>query len=183
MTLKYLIQNFSLKIFWANCFKFTLSLFLVSLNILICSVCLAEDKTTENKTQQAEGLSHKVSQSILSPFCPGRALSDCPSSSAMELRRKITDMALNGKSEEEIVSGLYAMYGEEIRAAPKKQGFGLLAWVMPLVFLIAGLIILTTWLSRKRATLPISTLPISDSISELDPAAAAKVNAEINKVS
>jgi len=129
----------------------------------------------EDKEESAEATTHIISQSILSPFCPGRTLEDCPSSAATELRNQITTQVLSGKSQEDILNHLYGIYGEEIRAAPKKEGFGLVAWLAPLAFLLIGLIVLLTWLSRLRR-LPLT----ADSSIGLDAATAAKIKAEID---
>ena len=91
----------------------------------------------------------KISSQVMSPFCPGRLLSDCPSSAASDLRTSIRDMLSEGKTDEEIKDHLYALYGDEIRAAPPTQGFGLLAWTIPFVFLCFGGMVVSIWLKLK----------------------------------
>lgn len=59
-----------------------------------------------------------------------------------------------GDSEQEIKDALVAEFGPAVLATPPKGGFGLLAWLLPLVALIAGAIavavLLRSW-SRRRA--------------------------------
>ena len=59
-----------------------------------------------------------------------------------------------GETREEIVEGVIARYGEEVRLLPKRSGAGLLAWIAtPLLMLVgAGLII--AHLRRGRTPLP-----------------------------
>ncbi len=45
-----------------------------------------------------------------------------------------------GLSKPEIVSKLLAKYGEELRSAPKVEGFGAVGWAMPFVALALGLL-------------------------------------------
>ena len=40
----------------------------------------------------------------------------------------------------EIISKLFAKYGEELRSAPKAEGFGAVGWAMPFVALALGLL-------------------------------------------
>ena len=91
---------------------------------------------------------HEISGLVLSPFCPGRTLNDCPSSSASEMRNKISQELVNGKSKDEILNQIYKSYGDEIRAMPKKEGFGLLAWLSPIGFLLIGIAVVYIWLSK-----------------------------------
>ena len=86
---------------------------------------------------RAEG----VFQQILSPFCTGRSLNDCPSSQAHDLKEEIKNELKNGVSEESILESVFSKYGEKYRAVPKAEGFGLVAWVGPLVFFILGAIL------------------------------------------
>ncbi|HEU0248136.1 MAG TPA: cytochrome c-type biogenesis protein [Gaiellaceae bacterium] len=59
-----------------------------------------------------------------------------------------------GDTEQEIKDALVAEFGPAVLATPPKGGFGLLAWLLPLVALIAGAIavavLLRSW-SRRRA--------------------------------
>ena len=94
--------------------------------------------------------SRAIFDGVLSPFCPGRLLRDCPSTAAHELKDKIRGMIVEGKSRAEIESYLFALYGESIRAVPPREGFGNVAWWGPGVFLGLGLAILGLWLRSKR---------------------------------
>jgi cytochrome c-type biogenesis protein CcmH len=73
---------------------------------------------------------------IQSPFCPGRALSDCPTEKAQKLRDEIRLSLEAGRSKDEVVEDIIARYGEEYRAKPKASGFGILAWLMPFAFIL-----------------------------------------------
>ena len=102
-----------------------------------------------------EDVANKISAEIMSPFCPGVTLHDCPSDSAVALRDRITEMAERGMSREEIMAELEAEYGPTIRATPGTSGSGLLAWVLPGVALLLGAIGAWT-LSRRWSSAPAS---------------------------
>ncbi len=94
---------------------------------------------------------HVIYNSVLSPFCPGFMLINCTSSKAAELRDEIRDMLAAGRTRSEIMDTLYARYGEEIRAIPKAEGFGLTAWLVPGGVLLTSGLLITFWLMRRRA--------------------------------
>jgi cytochrome c-type biogenesis protein CcmH len=60
-----------------------------------------------------------------------------------------------GDTEQEIKDALVGEFGPEVLATPPKSGFGLLAWLLPLVAVLAGAIVIglliRSW-SRRRAS-------------------------------
>ena len=76
----------------------------------------------------------------MSPYCPGKLLSDCPSAKASELKKTIREDLANGKSKESVLANLNDEFGEEtMKSVPDESGFGLLAWSAPFLFLVVGL--------------------------------------------
>lgn len=127
-----------------------LSQILASL-LMLCSVCAAEGKPLTALSLEQEQLAQQIIGEVMSPFCPGRILHDCPSGSATELRERIREKIKGGESAAAIFDFLYATYGDGIRASPRQRGFGLVAWLAPLVFLLTGLLLIILWL-RVRGT-------------------------------
>lgn len=121
-----------------------------------------------------------LDSSVLSPFCPGRLLKDCPSTAATELRNKIGKDIQVGKSDQEILSDLIAQYGESIRAAPLFQGFGITAWVVPMLFIVGGLILGVVWLRRRRAEQVADSSSQETGYPDIDAESRALVEREIH---
>lgn len=121
-------------------------LWLVLLVPLFFSVTLFADSK--------EGIAYRrtaaVAGSVLSPFCPGRTLQDCPSGPARELKKDIREKFLAGATKEEVFDFLYRTYGDEVRAAPRFSRFGIVAWVTPFVFLLTGGVLLYTWIALQQ---------------------------------
>jgi cytochrome c-type biogenesis protein CcmH len=67
-----------------------------------------------------------------------------------------------GKSKQEIVDSFASIYGEAVMALPRKSGFGLTAWVTPLLAVAAGGVAVSAaiwaW-ARRRSTPPGAELP------------------------
>jgi len=88
--------------------------------------------------EELEDTFQSLQTSIMSPYCQGLTLADCPTSGAVTMRQRIHTWLEEGRSSEWIVNELAGEYGEWIRSAPKFAGFGLLAWLAPGVALILG---------------------------------------------
>jgi cytochrome c-type biogenesis protein CcmH len=61
-----------------------------------------------------------------------------------------------GQSEQQIIQSFVAQYGEQVLAAPPKQGFNLMAWVTPFAAILFGAgviyIALKQWVRRGRSS-------------------------------
>ena len=105
---------------------------------------------------ELEKIANDMSNSIMSPFCPGRTLAACPSPQAREMRQQILSWLVEGSSPEEIDDRLRGIYGAEIIGAPDAVGVGILAWLMPGVFLLVlalGIVLVLRRLSSERSSL------------------------------
>jgi cytochrome c-type biogenesis protein CcmH/NrfF len=85
-----------------------------------------------------EDVAADISAEIMSPFCPGVTLHDCPSAEADQLRLEITQWADAGWSRDRIMAHLVSEYGDDIRALPPASGRGLAAWLLPGLALVVG---------------------------------------------
>ena len=54
-----------------------------------------------------QDVANQVSQRVMSPYCEGVTLHDCPSQKAAELRGRIARWARNGMTEEEIIHAMH----------------------------------------------------------------------------
>lgn len=85
---------------------------------------------------------------LKSPFCPGLMLEVCPSPQAAEMRDSLNALAHRGMESDSLVSMVLDAYGEEWRAMPEARGRGLVAWVVPPLVLLVGLVGLVVGLRR-----------------------------------
>jgi cytochrome c-type biogenesis protein CcmH len=94
---------------------------------------------------------------VMCPVCPGETLEQSSSPAAQQVERFISARIAAGDSKGEIKDRLVAEYGARILAAPPREGFDLLAWVLPLVGLLGGALIIggAAWhWSRVREPAP-----------------------------
>lgn len=102
----------------------------------------------------AEGWGYDLADDLMSPYCPGRALSECPSPNAEELRVWILDQDQAGRSRADVEEQLYGQFGEQLRQAPRAEGVGLVAYVIPLLLFVAGGLLVAVFLQRARRPRP-----------------------------
>lgn len=81
-----------------------------------------------------------ASQSVLCGCadCPPTILDDCMCHWARDARDVMTEQAREGETEEQMAAAYIEKHGERYLAAPKKEGFDLLLWILPAVLFAAG---------------------------------------------
>ncbi len=132
--------------------------------LLVASLLLGAAAVAE-----PEGWAYDLSGELMSPFCPGRTLSECPSPQANSLRMWLIVQEAAGRSRAEVEAELYERYGDAILAAPRAEGFGIAAYLIPVVAFMAGGALLALFLRRQtRAPAPV--------------AAAGPVDAELERL-
>lgn len=118
--------------------------------------------TTQNPSGVADSLSPAarsavVTQSnqlfgtLMSPFCPGLTLANCPSIYAETLRVSVRGRLAAGEEPDQVVESLVAAFGEGMRGAPRARGLGLALWTLPFIALVGGGTGVTWWIRRRRA--------------------------------
>jgi cytochrome c-type biogenesis protein CcmH len=79
-----------------------------------------------------------ISNELRCPTCQAISVKDSDAAFSRQMRDKIRVLLQEGKSDEEIKAFFVASYGEWVLRAPKKEGVGLLLWVLPLAGIVAA---------------------------------------------
>ncbi len=125
-----------------------------------------------------EDVANAVAQEVMSPYCPGVTLHDCPSSSALEMRAEIVAWAEDGMTKDAILDRLEAEFGPSIRAVPRAEGSGLLAWLLPGLAVVAGAAVAAV-LARRWANRP--PAPVASPVPA-SAEAGARLRAELDQM-
>jgi cytochrome c-type biogenesis protein CcmH/NrfF len=119
-----------------------------------------------------EDVANDISLEVMSPYCDGVTLHDCPSQEAQELRARIEKWVARGQSRTEIIDRLERDFGAGIRAAPEAEGAGFLAWLPPLAVLLAGAatawMVARSWSRRRAPAAPVNVTMTSVERDRLD---------------
>jgi len=113
------------------------------------TVQAGEEARVQYTPEELEDTFQRLQISIMSPYCQGLTLADCPTSGAVAMRERIHAWLEEGRSAEWIVDELAGEYGEWIRSAPRFAGFGLLAWLAPGAALILGAVWVGGYMRRN----------------------------------
>ena len=93
-----------------------------------------------------------VASLLRCPVCQGLSVADSPTASALAMKEEVRDLLAAGYDEEQVLSYFEQSYGEFIRLAPKPQGFNLVVWIAPVVFLLLGFVLV---LRRVKSSSPL----------------------------
>jgi cytochrome c-type biogenesis protein CcmH len=109
----------------------------------VSSAPLGSGLADEGSSEQARR-AHRIASEVMSPYCPGRTLADCPSPRAGELRAEIRELVNQGLDNDAILTRLEARFGDAIVGVPRS----ILGWTVPGLVLIVGAAVLIAALRR-----------------------------------
>jgi len=95
--------------------------------------------------------------------CTDLTVRVCNCGVAAGIKDDIRDRLAKGQSPDEVEAAYVARYGEQIRSAPTRSGFNLLAWIMPFAVVLAAgaaiVVLVRRWGTRPfaAATAPAGT--------------------------
>ncbi|HEX8905917.1 MAG TPA: cytochrome c-type biogenesis protein CcmH [Longimicrobiaceae bacterium] len=114
----------------------------------------------------AEQVARSAEEQLRSPVTPSHTLDMCPSAEAAALRDTVLAEARAGRSVEQIVEGVIARRGEQMRIVPRESGVGLWAWVLPPSILVVGAGVVALRLAQlkrgRREIIPVAPAALSD---------------------
>jgi cytochrome c-type biogenesis protein CcmH/NrfF len=107
---------------------------------------------------------HELSRELMSPYCPGRTLADCPSPDAGAVRDEIRESLRAGESVAAIRTRIESRFGDQVVGVPTT----LLGWMIPIVALAAGALVLVLALRRAVAHGAAPARPSNDVAARLE---------------
>ena len=128
---------------------------------------------------EPEGWSYELAHELMSPYCPGRTLAECPSDKADTLRMWMHVQEASGRSQAEVTAELVERFGEQVLSAPRPEGFGLAAYfVPPLAFLAGGWLV---WHFLRKQTREAAAAPRPAAAGPSDPELERLVDEELSQ--
>ncbi len=150
----------------------------LGLTLALAFAC-AGSAAAEDAVVEPEGWAYKMAAELLSPFCPGRTLAECPSPNAESLRLWIIMQEAAGRSQADVEEELYARYGDDIRSAPRAEGIGLTAYALPIVAFVGGGGFLAWFLRRHTGGDPGDDDAPPPAVADVDPELLRRVDEEL----
>jgi cytochrome c-type biogenesis protein CcmH len=123
----------------------------------------------------------ELENEVMCPAC-GTTLAESNSEAAKQVERVIREQIAAGKTKSQIKAILVQSYGKSILAAPPKEGFDLLAWLLPLAGIVlgAGVLGVAAWRwSRRRVEPAAPTAASLNGRGRLNPALERRLDEEL----
>jgi len=139
---------------------------------LLGSVSFGADLTPAQETEAKE-----IENLLIAPCCWRQPVSVHPSAASDEIKGQIREMLAAGMGRDEIVQKYVAEYGERILAKPPAEGFGSLAYFLPVIFLIAGAIVALLVIRKLRP----SAVAQEPSVAAASAASRSDYSAKLDK--
>jgi len=115
---------------------------------ILCAAAAPADLETRAK---------KLESKPMAPCCMTNTVDVHESGASFEIRREIREMLADGKSEQEILDRYVDEYGPQILSMPVAEGFSLLPYLFPLIFVVLSGWFLIVAIRRWRAAEPAET--------------------------
>ena len=116
---------------------------IVSLVVSLASIDSAHAQTPDDSPNAAKEVDEAEAQAIdrmlMCPVCPAESIDQAQVPLARQMRQRVREMLAEGASRSEILDYFADRYGLDVLASPPKSGLNLLAWILPIVGVLAAL--------------------------------------------
>jgi cytochrome c-type biogenesis protein CcmH/NrfF len=99
----------------------------------------ARPSTAASTDPILEARTREVASQLRCVVCQGLSIEDSPSELALEMKALVREQLASGKSPDEVKRYFVDKYGEWILLRPKAQGFNLVVYLLPIVFVLGGI--------------------------------------------
>ena len=129
----------------------------------------ADPNNPHNLSPEQLAQAKEIQTELWCPVCQGVRLDACEQKVCQQMRDMIDQLLLDGKTKDEIINEFVVQYGVVILGEPPKQGFNLMAWLMPIALVLAGLgfafWMSRNWTKKSRLTATTDNPPATDSLN------------------
>ncbi len=102
----------------------------------------------DNEAQEQQF--RELTTQLRCPKCQNNSIADSNSMIASDMRQKVYELMLQGQSKQQVVDYMVNRYGYFVTYEPPLTPFTVLLWLLPALFLVAGIGIIV--LRTRRAT-------------------------------
>ena len=81
-----------------------------------------------------------IDKMLMCPVCPAETIDQAQVEISFQMRAVVRELLAEGRTRQEVLDYFVDRYGADILAAPPKSGTNLVAWILPIVGVAAGLL-------------------------------------------
>jgi cytochrome c-type biogenesis protein CcmH len=104
------------------------------------------------KSDQQEAQFQALTHTLRCPKCQNNSIADSNAALAQDLRQKVYEMTIAGKSQQEIVDYMVARYGNFVTYNPPFTWSTAILWLAPFLIILIGLVFIFKRTRRLRYT-------------------------------
>ena len=93
-----------------------------------------------------------VAGELRCPTCTGLSVLDSDAKFSVQIKDEVKEQMDKGRSKEEILEFFVERYGPWILREPPKEGFNIIAWIIPFAMLFIGPVLIWFFVWRKKVT-------------------------------
>ncbi len=127
-----------------------------------------------------------IARLLRTPDQCGQSVYDCAGlgdSVALTMKAGIADQLDQGKSEGEVLDWFTARYGDDVLLAPKKEGFGLLAYIVPIaVAAVLAVVLIVPFMKMRRRRAAAAAAPVPPPPAPADAGYRERVERELKSL-
>ncbi|HET9011269.1 MAG TPA: cytochrome c-type biogenesis protein CcmH [Gemmatimonadaceae bacterium] len=112
------------------------------------SAVAAPAAPSQPRDSALEARTSAVASQLRCPVCQGLSIQDSPSELAQSMRSVVRDQLAAGRTPDEVKAYYVSKYGEWILLAPEASGFNLVAYLVPVVVVVGGILLIVVAVRR-----------------------------------
>ena len=113
--------------------RFLLPLLLAAALVAALAACGGSEAPASLEEQ-----AQSIDRVLLCLQCPGETIDQSQVVLAVQMRAVVRERLAEGMTREEVIQFFVDRYGEEVLAAPPREGFNLIAWIVPIAAVALG---------------------------------------------
>ena len=121
--------------------------FLVAIAVAYVAISLALSGSVTAQSGETggsydEAKAQEIDRMLMCPVCPAQTIDQTSVPLAKQMRAQVRELLASGATREEVLAWFSApeRYGPSVLAEPPRSGFYLIAWIVPGVVVVAGLV-------------------------------------------
>lgn len=111
--------------------------FLLTLSLLAVSTTVVSAQGGEDALERE---AQTIDKMLMCPVCPAETIDQAQVEISFQMRAVVRELLAEGRTRQEVLDYFVDRYGADILAAPPKSGTNLVAWILPIVGVAAGLL-------------------------------------------